>query len=88
MSSPIIVTVKVDKSDTQYDMELPTDVFGAELCGKLLIVLQSLDNETFSSVEKIKLRIDNSGLILGEEQTLDSVSVLEGNYVTLIKESR
>ena len=85
MLTSVILTVKVERTDIQYDMELPANVAGEDLCNKLLIALKSIEDDTFRSSEKIHLRIERSGERLGDEQTLEDARVWDGNIVTVVK---
>ena len=85
MLTSVILTVRAEQSGIEHDMELPANIPGAELCGRLLAALKNLDEQVFSTAEKINIRIERSGRLLGEEQTLEEAEVWDGSIITAVK---
>jgi len=85
MVDSVILTVKVERTSIEYDMELPANVPGKELCGKLLSALKNLEGVAFSGVEKISLRVMRNGRLLGDRETLETAEVWDGNTVIVGK---
>ena len=84
MVSSVILTVVTIQPNNEYDMELPANIPGAELCEKLLEVLKSIDGEAFNSVREINLRIERNGRLLGDDQTLEDAELWDGSIVTIL----
>ena len=53
MLDSVLVTVRAEKTDIEYDMELPADIEGSELCSKLLEAFKVIEEEAFKAVEEI-----------------------------------
>ena len=88
MIHSVILTVKIEHTNIVYDMELPTNIPGSRLCEKLLAALKNLENETFNSVEEIRIRLDQYGKLLGDDETLQGESVWDGSVVTVVRKGR
>ena len=82
----VILTVKDEQSGKEYDMELPIDVPGAELCKKLLSTLKNIEGEAFHTVESIVLRYGQGSKQLGVEQTLEDAEIWDGDILTIVKQ--
>ncbi|MDR0405979.1 MAG: EsaB/YukD family protein [Clostridiales bacterium] len=85
MLNSVILTVRVERTDLEYDMEFPADVPGGQLCEKLLAALRNIENDTFRAVEKIHLTIERTGTPLDDDQTLEQAGVWDGGIVTVVK---
>jgi hypothetical protein len=68
-------------------MELPANIPGDRLCGKLLAALKNIADDAFRTVEKISLLIADTGETLGENQTLEDAGVWDGGIVTVVKDA-
>ena len=83
MLDSVIVTVRVENTDIEYDMELPADIQGSELCKKLLEALRVIETETFKTVGEIGIFIEKSGQLLSGEQTLEEAKVWDGSIIVV-----
>lgn len=85
MLNSVILTVKVERTELEYDMEFPANIPGTELCVKLLTALKNIESDIFRSIEKISIRVERSGELLGDEQTLESACIWDGSIITVEK---
>ena len=85
MMSTVIVTVRFEKANFEQDMEVPADIPCTELCKSLLLALEEMDAETFSSFERIKLRLKRNGKVVDDDETLQSKEIWDGS-ILLIEE--
>ena len=86
MIQAVMVTIKVDRTDHEYDMELPANLKIAELSSKLLDSFKNIESDMFRTIERIKLRFDGEDRFLEDEETLESACVWDGNIITVVKE--
>ena len=84
--STVIVTVRDEKANIEHDMEVPADVPCEELCKRLLLALESLDEEAFGAIDHIKLRLKKNGKIIGDDETLQSQEIWDGNILLIERE--
>jgi uncharacterized ubiquitin-like protein YukD len=68
-------------------MEFPANIPGGQLCGDLLAALRSVENEKYRAEEKIRLRIERTGELLGDSQTLEDAEVWDGGIVTVVPDA-
>ena len=85
MLNSVILTVKAEWAGIEYDIEFPANVPAGDLCARLLAVLKSIEADKFSDIDKIALIVTRSGKQLGDEETLESAEVWDGNTVTVLK---
>ena len=86
MIPSVILTVKIDRTEQEYDMELPADMKIEELCVKLLWAFKNIENELFRTIERIRLRFNEECRFLENDETLSSAAVWDGNIITVVKE--
>jgi hypothetical protein len=85
MPNSVILTVKVERTNLEYDMELPASIPGRQLCDKLLTALRNIENDTFRSIERIDIFVARTGKPLEDGQTLEDAEVWDGGIVTVVK---
>ena len=85
MLNSVILTVKIERTELEYDMEFPANIPGGQLCAKLLTALNNLEYEIFRTIEKINIIIERTGMPLDEEQTLEEAEVWDGSKITVVK---
>jgi hypothetical protein len=85
MLNAVILTVRVERTDLEYDMEFPANIPGRQLCDQLLTALQNIENNIFRTVEKINLRIERTGKPLDEDETPEAAELWDGSIVTVVK---
>ena len=85
MLNSVILTVKIERTELEYDMEFPANIPGGLLCAKLLTALNNIEYEIFRTIEKINIIIERTGKPLGEEQTLEEAEAWDGGRVTVVK---
>jgi uncharacterized ubiquitin-like protein YukD len=79
MIDNVIVTVNAERQAFSLDMELPANIPIKELAPKLLETLKEIEPSKFRSVEKLSLIYN--GVILSENETLESEAVWDGNIL-------
>lgn len=79
MIDNVIVTVNAEKQAFSVDMELPANIPIKELTPRLLETLKEIEPGKFRSVEKLSLIYN--GVILSENETLESEAVWDGNIL-------
>jgi len=84
MISSVILTIKINKSKNEYDMELPANMKISELSIKILESLRNLEAEIFQSVNRIGLKFYKTDSILGGDETLESAHVWSGSILTVL----
>lgn len=87
MLNSVILTVRTKGSRHEHDMEFPANIPGGQLCGDLLAALRSVENEKYRAEEKIRLRIERTGELLGDSQTLEDAEVWDGGIVTVVPDA-
>jgi uncharacterized ubiquitin-like protein YukD len=88
MLNSVILTVRTGIPRHEYDMEFPANIPGGQLCGELLAALRSIENEKYRASERIRLRIERTGEMLGGDQTLEDAEVWDGGIVTVIQDAQ
>jgi hypothetical protein len=86
MLSSVILTVRVERTDLEYDIEFPANIPGGRLCEKLLSALKGIEGDVFRTVERIEINVERTGKPLGADQTLEDAEVWDGGVVTVMKE--
>ena len=84
MLNSVILTIRVEQSRKEYDLELPANIPGEELCWKLLAALKNVDNQAFRFAERISLRINQNGKMLGATQTLEDAEIWDGSILSVM----
>ena len=83
MLNSVIVTVKIKNTGIEYDMELPANMPGLELCEKLLAALKNIEYSTFRDVEKININY-NYDKYLGDGQNLEEAEIWDGSIINVL----
>ena len=85
MFNSVILTIQMEQSDIEFDMELPTNIPGGELCEKLLVIVRNFEDQVFHNIKKINLRIERSKKMLDDDQTLEDAEVWDGSIITILE---
>ena len=81
----IIVTATNISRTFLYDLELPTDVTGDKLKADVVEALNGQDNRLMLNADSTVLFCNRIGRQLGNDETLKSAGVWNGDYITLME---
>ena len=85
MIDSVIVTVKIDNTNKEFDLELPAKMPINELSEKLIVTLDNIQDDLLYGVKEIKLKYDIEKRFLEDDETLEDAGIWDGSYLTLIK---
>lgn len=85
MIENVLVTVKIQGSAAEYDLELPAAVPVKELAALLLEALKSLNKQMFAQASNFRIMFNAENRFLEEDETLMKAAVWDGSIITIMK---
>jgi len=80
----VIITIKIENIDEEYDFDIPSDITSKILIEKLIRIF-SVKSIALSKTLRYVLKIDFQNRILKANETLNEAGVWDGSILTLIK---